>query len=54
MVRKGWVCLSLDVVVYLDGGAALLLPCVEGVRGCEGADCFDDGCELCSGSVCPP
>jgi hypothetical protein len=28
MVEKGWVCLSLDVVVYLDGCAASVLPCV--------------------------
>ena len=36
MVKKGWVCLRLDVVVYLDGGATSVLPCIEGVGGCEG------------------
>ena len=54
MVEKGWVCLALDVVVYLDGGAASVFPCVEGVGGCEGADGFDDDCELCFGGIGPP
>ena len=34
VVKEGWVCLFLDVVVYLDGGAASVLQCVEGVGGC--------------------
>jgi hypothetical protein len=48
------MCLSLDVVVYLDGGVESVLPCVEGMGGCEGADGFDDGSELCFGGICPP
>ena len=47
MVKEGWVCLCLNVVVYLDGGATSVLPCIEGVGGCEGAD----GGELCFGSI---
>ena len=43
MVEKGWMLVLLDVVVYLDGGAASVFPCIEGVGGGEGADCFDDG-----------
>ena len=43
MVEKSWMLVLLDVVVYLDGGAASVLLCVEGGGGCEGADCFDDG-----------
>ena len=46
MVKKGWVCLRLDVVVYLDGGATSVLPCIEGEGGCEGDDGFDGGGEL--------
>ena len=46
MVKKGWVCLRLDMVVYLDGGATSVLPCIESVGGCEGADGFDGGGEL--------
>ena len=46
MVKKRWVCLRLDMVVYLDGGATSVLPCIESVGGCEGADGFDDGSEL--------
>ena len=44
MVKEGWVCLCLDVVVYLKGGATSVLTGIEGVGGGEGADCFDDGC----------
>ena len=51
MVEEGWVRLFLDVVVYLDGGATSVLPCIEGVGGCEGADGFDDGGEFCFGSI---
>ena len=29
MVKKGWVWLRLDMVVYLNGGAASVLPCIE-------------------------
>ena len=50
MVKKGWLWLRLDMVVYLDGSAASVFPCVEGVGG-EGADGFDDGGELCFGSI---
>ena len=46
MVKKGWVCLRLDMVVYLDGGATSVLPCIESVGGREGADGFDGGGEL--------
>ena len=46
MVKKGWVCLRLNMVVYLDGGATSVLPCIESVGGCEGADGFDGGGEL--------
>ena len=46
--------LILYVVVYLDGSAASVLPCAEGVGGCESADGFDDGCRLCFGGICPP
>ena len=45
MVKKGWLWLCLDMVVYLDGGAASVFPCVEGVGGGEGADGFDGGSE---------
>ena len=51
MVKEGWVCLFLDVVVYLDGGVTSVLPCIKGVGFCEGADGFDDGGELCFGSI---
>ena len=51
MVKEGWVCLCLDVVVYLDGGTTSVLPCIEGVGGCEGADGFDDISKLCFGSI---
>ena len=47
VVKENWVCLFLNVVVYLDGGATSVLPCIEGVGGCEVADGFDDGGELC-------
>ena len=47
MVKNGWVCLRLDMVVYLDGGTASVFPCIEGVGGGEGADGFDGGSELC-------
>ena len=46
MVKEGWVCLCLDMVVYSDGGATSVLPCIEGVGGCEGADGFDGGGKL--------
>ena len=46
MVKEGWVCLRLDVVVYLDGGATSVFPGIECVGGCEGADGFDGGGEL--------
>ena len=51
MVKKGWVWLRLDMVVYLNGVATSVLPCIESVGGCEGADGFDDGGELCFGSI---
>ena len=35
VVKKGWLCLFLDVVVDLDGGAAAVFPCVQGVGSCE-------------------
>ena len=35
VVKEGWVCLFLDVVVYLNGGAAAVFPYVEGVGSCE-------------------
>ena len=34
------------MVVYLDGGAASVFPCVESVGGGKGADGFDSGSEL--------
>ena len=43
VVEKGWMLVLLDVVVYLDGGAASVLPCIKCVGGGEGANCFDDG-----------
>ena len=51
MIKEGWVCLFLDVVVYLDGGATSVHPCVEGVGGCEGADDFDGGGKLRFSSI---
>jgi hypothetical protein len=54
VVIKGWERLFLYVVVYLNGSAASVFPCAEGVGGCEGADGFDDGCELCFGGIGPP
>ena len=54
MVKESWVCLFLYVVVYLDGGATSVLPCIEGVGGREGAYGFDDGGKLCFGSICLP
>ena len=54
MIKESWLLVVLDVVVYLDGGAAPVLPCVEGVGGGEGSNCFDDVGELCLGSVCSP
>ena len=46
MVKEGWLWLRLDMVVYLDGGAAAVFPCVESVGGSEGANGFDCGSEL--------
>ena len=46
MVKKGWLWLRLDMMVYLDGGAASVCPCVESVGGGEGANGFDSGSEL--------
>ena len=46
VVKDGWVCLHLNMLVYLDGGATSVLPCIECVGGCEGADGFDSGSEL--------
>ena len=46
MVKEGWVCLRLDVMVYLDGGATSVFPCIVCVGVCEGADGFDGGGEL--------
>ena len=43
VVEKGWMLVLLGVAVYLDGSAASALPCIEGVGGSEGANCFDDG-----------
>ena len=54
MVKEGWVGLCMDVVVYLDGGAASVLPCIEGVGGGEGSNCFDDVSEVCLGSIRSP
>jgi hypothetical protein len=54
VVVKGWVGLFLDVVVYLNGGAASVFPCLESVCGCEGANGLDNGGELCFGGICPP
>ena len=54
VVIEGWVRLFLYVMVYLDGGAASMFPCVEGVGGCEDANGLGDGCELGFGGICPP
>ena len=43
VVEESWVLVFLDVVVYLDGSAASVLPCIKGVGGGEGANCCDDG-----------
>ena len=40
MIEESWVLVVLDVVVYLDGGAVPVLPCVEGVGGGEGSKFF--------------
>ena len=42
VVKEGWMLVLLDVVVYLDGSAVSVLPCIEGVGGGEGSNCFDD------------
>ena len=54
VVKKGWMLVFLDVVVYLDGSAASVLPCIEGVGGGEGSNCFDDVGELRFGGIRPP
>ena len=54
MVVEIWVWLLLYLLVYLDGGTASVFPGLEGVGGCEGADGFDDGCELRFCSICSP
>ena len=46
MVKEAWLCMFLDAVVDLDGGAAAVFPCVESVGGSEGANGFDCGSEL--------
>ena len=51
VIEKSWLLVVLDVVVYLDGSATSVLPCIEGVGGCKGADGFDGGGELCFGSI---
>ena len=51
VVKEGWLCLFLDVVVDLDGGAAAVFPCIKGVGSCECADGFDDIGKLCFGSI---
>ena len=43
VVEEIWMLVLLDVVVYLDGGAASVLPCIECVGGGEGANYFDGG-----------
>ena len=42
VVEESWVLVFLDVVVYLVGSAASVLPCIEGVGGGEGSNGFDD------------
>ena len=54
VVEESWVLVFLDVVVYLDVGAAPVLPFVEGVGGGEGSNCFDDVGELRLGRIRPP
>ena len=54
VVKESWVLVFLDVVVYLDGSAASVLPCIESVGGGEGSNCFDDVGELCLDSVRVP
>ena len=51
VIKKSWLLVVLDVVVYLDGSPASVFPCVEGVGGGEGSDGFDDISELSLGSV---
>ena len=31
MIEESWLLVVLNVVVYLDGGAAPVLPCVEAI-----------------------
>ena len=47
----GW---CVGGVVYLDGSPSSVFPCVEGVGGGEGSNCFDDVSELCLGSIRSP
>ena len=54
VVEESWVLVFLDVVMYLDGSAAPVLPCIEGVGGGEGSDCFDDAGELRFCGIRPP
>ena len=35
VVKEAWLCMFLDAVVDLDGGAAAVFPCVQGVGSCE-------------------
>ena len=50
--QKGMVVVALGYGgVFLNGGASSVLPCIESVGGCEGADGFDDGGEWCFGSI---
>ena len=35
VVKEGWLCVFLDVVVDFDGGAAAVFPCIKGVGSCE-------------------
>ena len=43
VVEESWMLVLLDVVVYLYGSVASVLPCIEGVGGAEGANYFDGG-----------
>ena len=54
MIEESWVLVFLEVMVYLDGGAAPVLPCIEDVGGGEGSNCFDDVGKLCLGSIRSP
>ena len=54
LVEKSRMLVLLDVVVYLDGSAASVLPCIESVGGGEGSNCFDGVGELCLGRIRPP